>query len=250
MNPAQHFQRYFRIHRASNKHMLEQAYAVRYQVYCREFGYEDEQRCPRQLEFDQYDTHAQQTLLLHSPSNTPVGCVRLVEANPQMPELPLPFERYCSEALDRDQFDPDEFLPGQLAEFSRLAVVGGFRRRSCDQGREVNLPRPVFVQERQRGHFPVIPVSLFLAALAMLLSSDAEYGVAMIEPRLMRLMRLFGINFEAVGKTMDYHGQRAPYIIHRDNALRYLKPEVDELFFAINQSLQPHSSRDSHYNVA
>ncbi|TQV69893.1 PEP-CTERM/exosortase system-associated acyltransferase [Exilibacterium tricleocarpae] len=237
MNPAQHFQRYFDVCKADSRDSQEQAFRIRYQVYCREFGYEAEENCPDGRERDEYDNHSRHSLLIHKGSQHPVGCVRLVEANPLAPELPLPFERHCAAALDRHRFDPDEFLPGQVAEFSRLAVVAGLRRRHSDQGREINLPQQTLEQRQRRGRFPVIPVSLLLAALSMLMASDADYGVAMLDPQLAQQLRQFGIHFERVGKTIDYQGPRAPYLIHRDNALRYLRDGVGELFFEINRSL-------------
>ncbi len=237
MSPSQHFQTYFDMCTASCHSRLEQVFHIRYQVYCKEFGYESEENCHEQKEIDQFDCQSRHTLLLHRQSNTPIGCVRLVESGSRHPQQRLPFEKYCARALDIRKFNVEKLPPGKVAELSRLALIGRFRRRSSDQGQEVNYPKVVPIHDQQRNAFPVIPISLFLAGLSMLRASDAEYGFAMMEPKLMRLLRWFGIDFKAVGKPIEYHGWRAPYIIHRDDAVRYLKSAVAALYEHIDNRL-------------
>ena len=52
---------------------------------------------------------------------------------------------------------------------------------------------------------------------------------AMMEPRLARHLRRFGIIFQQMGDVVDYHGPRAAFYISRKTLLTYLEPEVKKL---------------------
>lgn len=238
MTPVEHFRELFHICPANNNNLREKAFRIRHQVYCKEFGFERIRKGEPERETDEYDAQSKHCLLIHKPTNKPIGCARLVVSNPLRPELPLPFERYCSHSIDKSLFDPDEFLPGQIVEFSRIAVIEEFRRKNLSQRNNSVSQSVINPQDRRYSNFPVIPVSLFMASLSMLISSEADYGFAMMEPKLMRLLRRFGIIFESVGDHVNYHGWRSPCIIYRDNVLRYFKRGVGDLFFEVNKSLQ------------
>lgn len=236
MTPVEHFLKFFSIIPAITTDQREQSYFVRYQVYCREFGFEKFKQGDPERETDEYDAQSQHCLLIHKPSQRTIGCARLILADTQYPETPLPFERYCGSAIDKNFFDPDEFLPGQIAEFSRIAVIEEFRRRE----KNAHNTTQVFAKprnDRRVSNFPVIPVCLFLASLSMLMNSEAEWGFAMMEPKLERLLRRYGVIFEPVGEPFNYHGWRSPYIIHRSEIGRHFKHGVGELYFEVNRGL-------------
>ncbi len=170
--------------------------------------------------------------------NQPIGCARLIAHDPLRPERPLPYERHCSSAINKALFDPDEFLPGQIVEFSRIAVLEEFRRKVPKPNAGAISPQISQRQGAGANRFPVIPVSLFLALMSMMVLADADYGFAMMEPKLQRLLRRFGLIFEPVGEPIDYHGWRSPYVIQQHNALRGLNPSLDNLYSQINQSMQ------------
>ena len=236
MKPVLHFQNYFAIEPVVTKAQREKSFFIRHQVYCRELGFEPYREGEPPRETDEYDDRSRHCLLIHKPSKRAIGSVRLILADDNKPESPLPFERHCSAALDKSFFDPDQFLPGQVAEFSRIAVLEEFRRREKHEANTNNMA-PAIHDERRASAFPVIPISLFLASLSMLENSEAEIGFAMMEPKLERLLRRYGIVFESAGDPVDYHGWRAPYIIHRDNIGRHFKHGVGEIYFEVNRIL-------------
>ncbi len=236
MTPAQHYREIFLTHLADSDAARESCFHIRYQVYCQEFGYEKLPVEMGEREVDEYDEQSRHCLLIHKGNDQPIGCARLVLADPQQPEQPLPFWKHCSHAVDTSKFNPQSFKPGELAEFSRIAIIEQFRRREKAQSNDQQQP-PARVIERRLSDFPVLPVCLFLAPLSMLIKSDAIYGVAMMERKLVRLLRQYGILFQSIGKTVEYHGKRGPYVIHRDDVLRHLTPEVKELFLEIHQGL-------------
>ncbi|MDQ2697101.1 MAG: PEP-CTERM/exosortase system-associated acyltransferase [Pseudomonadota bacterium] len=231
------FTKYFYLVRADTPQLREKVFHIRYQVYCKEFNYEDEADCPGQMEKDDYDDHSEHSLLIHRPSGTPVGCVRLVHALRDDPYYPLPFEKYCDHALNRDLFDPLAVPRDKFGEFSRLAVLSSFRRRKDDEHKPISINENFSLAASGRDNFPFIPVGLFLAALSMSLNAGFLYTFAMMEPRLSRLLKRFGILFEQVGEVVDYHGPRGPFIIRREAVMAHLKPEVQDLMLLIDKQL-------------
>jgi len=238
MTHVEQFRELLNIYPANNKKLRESAFRIRYQVYCKEIGFNGADTEGIERETDEYDKQSRHCLLIHKPTNRPIGCARLIMADPLRPELPLPFEKYWLNTIDKNLFDPDEFLPGQVVEFSRIAVIEEFRRKNVIQHVHPAGNRMQPLKIHSNSNSPVIPLSLFLASLSMLISSDAEYGFAMMEPKLARLLRRFGIIFEQVGEGINHFGWRSPFIIHRDNVLRYFKRGVGDLFFEINKSLE------------
>lgn len=238
MKPVEHFRKLFAICPANSQALREAAFRIRYQVYCHETGFQPPHEGSPATETDEYDAQSRHCLLIHKPTNRPIGCARLIMPDSLRPELPLPFEKHWSHAIDKTVFDPDEFLPGHVVEFSRIAVIEEFRRRESTKRNTPMPPRATTAQDRRHSNFPVIPVSLCLASLSMLIAAGAEYGFVLMEPELEKLLRRVGILFEPVGNPIDYHGWRSPYLIHSDEALRYFKRGVGDLFFDINKSLQ------------
>lgn len=234
------FSKYFYVTEANTDELKRRVFNVRYQVYVEEFAYEREEDCPGQMERDDYDAQSRHCLLVHKATGLAAGCVRLVLPNPDTPAAPLPFERFCSFALSPDTL---RFLDRQRCnhgEFSRLAVISHFRRRKTDEKAPVSLPEPE-AEAVGRDSFPFIPVSLFLAALCMLLNSPLDHGFAMMEPRLSRLLKRFGIVFDLAGEVVDYHGPRGPFLLSRPNIIPNLRPDVYELMRLIDQQLCSHA---------
>ncbi len=233
------FSRYFYIKAADTPELVETVFRIRYQVYCQEFGYEREEDCPGGMERDEYDDQSAHCLLIHKPTGLPAGCVRLVKPLQNDPAASLPFELHCKDSLRKDMFDIGALSPGSYGEFSRLAVLSTFRRRKSDEQKPFSLTEKDLepLHSRGRDSFPFIPVSLFLTALVLFLNSDLKHVFAMMEPRLCRLLRRFGILFTPVGEVMDYHGPRGPFVLAREDVLVNLDPDIYELMMLIDKML-------------
>lgn len=239
------FTQYFQIIPVNgNSKLLSMAQQIRYQVYCEEFHYESAEQFPDQKEQDLFDQQSLHCLLMHVPTQKPVGCTRLIGAYSDKPVLPLPFEQFCPEPL-LNLVPPLSLksLPVNCyGEFSRLAVLAEFRRRQSDEKKPVSLPEQASLTaeadaDERRDNYPLIPIALFTATLTLLLRSDYCYGFAMMEPRLVRLLKRFGIYFVQVGKLVDYHGPRAPFVIHRDQILPNLTSKTRALMDIIGTQL-------------
>ena len=262
---ADAFDKYFYVTRATTPETRELAFRIRYQVYCQEFHFEREEDCPGQMERDIYDDRSEHCLLIHKPTSTPMGCVRLI-----LPDrgcrASMPFERFCasqfsfapipapsspvllplSEKVARRTIIPSlrrvhgmslYTLPrDSFCEVSRLAVLSTFRRRESDEKKPISFPETTSAGG-DRSSFPLIPLSLFLASLSRFLNSAHEYAFAMMEPRLARLLKRFGLIFTMVGNVVDYHGQRGPFVYTRRRAVNNLDPQIYALLQLIDSQL-------------
>ncbi|MDV7397201.1 GNAT family N-acyltransferase, partial [Arthrospira platensis SPKY1] len=94
------FKKYFELVPATDQATRNQVYGVRHEVYCEDLHFEPER--PDRREIDLYDAHSLHCLLRTKDAPyDPVGCVRIVMADPADMDKPLPFELTCADALDR-----------------------------------------------------------------------------------------------------------------------------------------------------
>lgn len=233
------FHEYFLPMLATSPEQREQAFRIRYEVYCREFGFERPEEHPHGTESDEYDAQSIHCLLIHQPSNLAAGCVRLVLPDRNNPDAPLPFEKHCMNSLDRAVAEPLLRNRQAIGEISRLAVISEFRRRRNEKQSPDGDPEAAGFSLIEQRQFPFIAVGLYLSAASTGMLSGLEGVFAMMEPRLARHLSRYGIRFTQVGQVIDYHGPRAPFYITRDDLLHGLKPEISALLDAITCDLEP-----------
>lgn len=235
---ASAFQHFFEIIPADTDALRDVVYQIRYQVYCKEMHFEKEEDYPDHREADEFDPHSVHALLRHRPSGDFAGCVRLVLNHSDTNEPQLPLERHCKHTLDQSALDLSKWDRQAFGEISRLAIISRFRRRPG----EASTPHGVADEEAslepsERRVFPHIAVGLYLAAAAMSLHRNMTMIVVMMEPRLARHMRYFGINFIKAGEVIDYHGMRGPFYITKQSLYRDIRPEIGELLSTVGEGL-------------
>lgn len=241
LTPAQIFQKYFSVKLADTDALRQIVYNIRYRVYCEEFQYESINSFPDNMEFDEYDEHSMHCLIIHKSSKIPAACVRLVPAislnnKPLQPFERLPFEKYCTDSIDKHFVQQLNIVRQTQCEISRLAVDRIFRKRSGElltRFGDVNLE---FSGEEQRT-FLLLAVAAFLAATALTDLTEKTDVFAMMEPFLPRLLKRSGILFQRAGKDTDYHGIRAPYFVSTRSVLDTMRPELKELYHWIHQQI-------------
>jgi N-acyl amino acid synthase of PEP-CTERM/exosortase system len=231
------FHKYFHAVTAASDELRSEVFRIRYDVYCDELRYEDPSRFPNKEETDAYDSHSLHCLLLHEPSRTYAGCVRLVQVNPARPEDPLPFERLCKGRMYEEtlaRLVPDRT---KIGEISRLAVRSSFRSRKG----ESTVPGGV-VEERQGPlggmRTPWIALGLYLSAAAIGLVKGLTGVFALMEPRLARRLGTYGIRFQQAGEPVEHRGERAPFFISRDNLYAGLPLPVRGLLEVVERDLR------------
>lgn len=233
------FNEYFRLIIADTDVLRNIGYKIRYQVYCEEMKYENPDDFPDQLEFDEYDANQSiHCLLQHKPSGLFAGCVRLVKSGPESDIQPFPFEKHCGINISTciDTLGP--VARSSLGEISRLAVISDFRRRKGETESPCGDLTPQGQKpDSRRTRFPSISLGLHLAVTAIGLHEGLEGVIAMMEPRLARMLRHSGIVFTQLGPIQDYHGPRAPFYINRNSLFNNIKPEMLALLSEIHHQL-------------
>lgn len=236
---SQLFHKYFQVVLADSAALREEVYRIRYEVYCKEFKFERAADFSDELERDEFDAQrSHHCLLLHRESGLFAGCVRLVVNDPANLDDLLPFEEGCNTSLNNPDITPMLAHRSKIGEISRLAVPSTFRRRRGDPGSPIGeLCIPDFSRNERRC-FPHIPMGLYLAAAAIGLKKNLNGVFAVMEPRLARHLRRFGIVFQQAGDIIDYHGERAVFYIDRDGLFKHLQPEIRGLLDTILGDLE------------
>lgn len=217
-SPWEALPRYFTYERASTPHQLEEIFRLRYEVYCREFAFERPEDCPGAMETDEYDAVSLHCLLRHARSRKVAGCVRVIV--PPDKGFEIPMTAFCGDSLEPGPFHPGNHPGDRICEISRLAVTARFRCRPGEKRSPVGNPDPDVLDDREARTLPLIGISMFVAAAALVRAAKREHVYAMMEPKLARLLGRCGIHFQQIGETVDYHGTRAPYYIHLQQAER------------------------------
>lgn len=233
------FCQYFVIEPALSPQEKQEVYRLRYQVYCQELGWEPEN--PSGQETDEYDAYSMHCLMRSVHSGEYVGCIRLV-----LPKdgqfYPLPFEKACGSTLYDGYMDPKARSRFAIAEVSRLAVIGKYRRRKYEQQRSVAISDADY-GTIARPRFPYIPVGLYLGMLAMAKRNEIETLYVLTEPVLAKHFKRLGIKLLPIGNPVEHHGERIPLMMSVKQTLSNLNLFVRPLFKEISKEM------DSRYDM-
>lgn len=223
------FCKYFKIVVADTPALREDVYRIRYKVYCQELRYEREEDCRDGMERDIYDSRSIHCLLMHRASGLYAGCARLVLAAHDDPEAKFPFEKVCGDNLLLNSIDLNNFTRYCSGEVSRLAVTSEFRKRKGEALVEHGVSEEIELVDDERRHFPLIALGLYLATISIILEGGFDNAFSIMEPRLARHLRRFGVPARQIGDVVEYHGKRGPFHATSEEILKGLHPEVYEL---------------------
>ncbi len=228
------FDRHFEAFLADNEPARETHYRLRYQVYCRDQGWEDAGRFPDQMERDEYDAFSAPFLVRRRRSKGWIATMRLI----RMPLEELPVSRFARLAPGR--------LPAsaadRMAEFSRLSVVKKYRRvgRRRISGETPSLRPPSdlddsFLASGYRRSESWIFLGLIRAGWQWSLKNGVEFWIFFIADSLARVIQQSGFGIEPMGDEVDHRGLRRPYLVDLDRSMSRLirenaVPDVAEMF--------------------
>ncbi|MFT3718434.1 MAG: PEP-CTERM/exosortase system-associated acyltransferase [Pseudorhodoferax sp.] len=234
--PSKRFGEFFRISPALDPQSRDEVHFVRHDVYARELGFEPVRASQR--ETDRYDRHSLHCIVRTNDDDVrPVGCARLVLTDPEDRNRPLPFEVACRATLDRSIIDPAALPREKVAEVSRLAVMGEFRRRRGELNRAVALS-----DKDSAGHpvarFPNIPVSLYFGAVALAQRAGIEYLFTLTEPRLAQHFRRGGVKIEQIGAPIEHRGQRIPSLMRVSELYGSLRAMVRPIWHEVHAQIE------------
>lgn len=210
---------YFELVHADTDELRAEVYALRFQVYVLETGFEKPENCKSRIdesgqtiywEEDEFDARSDHYLLRHRRSGAYAATARLILPETADLSAPYPIEQHCP--LEQPVTDQD--LRRQLGEISRFAVSKVFKRRG---GEEQSIPGvatniEVYFDETERRVLPHISLGLFAAVMRLVYFHKVDYCYAVMEPALIRLLGRFGVLFDRIGPDVDYHGIRVPCI--------------------------------------
>jgi len=189
------YREYFEVVRAETPALLDEAYRLRYQVYCVENSYENRAQQADGRETDVYDSRSVHALLVHKRTGATAGTVRVILPGADAEAFPLPI----NVVTGPHQGQLLRQLPHtQLAEISRFAVSKEFRRH-CTEAEDRRMLR-------------YITFGLIRGALELCREHDIEYICAVMERALIRLLARVGLVFEHIGDLVEYHGARQPCV--------------------------------------
>ncbi|WP_157678253.1 GNAT family N-acyltransferase [Oleiphilus messinensis] len=213
---------------ANTDELREESYRIRYEVYCRHLGFEDEQKYPEGQESDRFDLISNHFLVQDLETSNYVGTVRLVE--PGLTASPLdaiPLESVYRKEYEQSTYCPAAQRSGSYLEVSRLALLTHAWQQSGTYSSE--LAR-----------------LLYLASLAYFYSlPDMKRIYCLMEPRLAYRLNRIGLPFDQVGQLIQFKGDRAPYMLQRSGCLQGLRGEARSIFSQALAQMRRSNIRDS-----
>ncbi|EIC28926.1 putative PEP-CTERM/exosortase system-associated acyltransferase [Methylomicrobium album BG8] len=232
-----HYKKYFCMVKASSPEMKKIAFNIRYRVYFEEQNMiANDALSKERLETDLWDACSIHTLLYHKPSGQPIGNVRLVPLDAS-PTKTLPIEKTYPNPFDFSRAPVHDIRSGKTGEVSRMLILSSFRRRKSDKSYDLGNEESSEDQSNKRFPINYLPVCLIFATAILMLEEKLDYGVALMEPRLARLLMRFGVGLSRIGEAADYFGLRAPYLIFPELIYKNLSPDYQALYDAIQSEL-------------
>jgi len=211
-NLVQRFNTYFCVASADSPEMIKTAYALRYQVYCIERQFEDPAQQFNHLESDDFDRRSIHSLLFYRPQGEAIGTARLILPLARPKSLPI------QQVLQVNSLDSGDYFPDDtVAEVSRFAISKAFRRRAF----ETSESWPALNPTEMRSNLPFL--GLVQAVLRQSIKIGVDHWAAIMEPQLLRMLAVMGINFHPIGPLISYHGLRQPSYCHIPQMLKELK---------------------------
>jgi len=231
------FSKYFQIEAAANESIRDDVFRLRHEVYCEELKFEPER--PDRRETDAFDRHSVHCLLRSSREPySPVGCTRLILADPSSLDDPLPFEAACAQTLNRTIIDPAKLDRHHIAEVSRLAVRSAYRRRRNEKHVAVAINDEDFADSDGQPRFPYIPISLYLGAVALAARNDIETLFVLTEPRLASHFSKLGVHIKQIGGPIEHRGTRVPSMMDVQSIIKGIRFMVKPIWRVVQEQIE------------
>ena len=237
MTLCEHYQNYFYTEKANTPDLMEQAYHVRYQVYCEELRKLPPNSENELQESDTWDGDAVHALLVYKQEKIPIGNIRIIPLNDATGNK-LPIQLYYKKEFDFKGSGITSLREGKTGEVSRMALISRFRRRPSDKDYSLNSNMRDNDLESRRFSTNYLPMCLTFSAISLMLEQTLDYGIALMEPRLARLLVRFGVEIKQIGQPIDYFGIRAPFLIFPEKTYQNLTQEYRFLFDIISSELR------------
>lgn len=186
---------------------MEDAFRLRYQVYCREKKFLPAEEYLSGVETDEFDDEATH-LLVRGAEGDLIGYMRIIDG---AGELGFPMFSHGMTVHEDFPSPPDR----EAVELSRMIVRSDFRHetRRADEGfvHSPGLPAP-----NARNASDLVQLKLLRLAYHHVIRSGSECFYAAMEPPFQRKLRMMGFPFGPIGPSADYFGEVRPYAMRLD----------------------------------
>jgi N-acyl amino acid synthase of PEP-CTERM/exosortase system len=179
-----------------NSYDIEQLKEVRQKVLLPKYEAQTHIEDIDKFLYNQDDEQSFIYILVHNPTKKPVGTIRIFFINNKTPIQKLPMQIYGG-VDDIDYYTQEK----PICEISRLALIKDLPKDN-DNISALKLRTMLTI-----GLQSAIAINMYMYDYKMVFS--------IMEPSLYRLLHRYGINFEAIGKEVDYFGPRIPHAIDR-----------------------------------
>jgi N-acyl amino acid synthase of PEP-CTERM/exosortase system len=235
-NTGDGFSKYFEILPALSDSEKAAAYRIRHSVYCEDLGWEDIR--PDGMETDLYDVNSLHCLIRSRASGDFIGCVRLVRTAPYDPAALLPFEQTCGPSLNRSVLDPAKLPRHKIAEVSRLAIIGQYRRRRGEKHTPAGGIEYSNSDSGGQPRFAWLLIGLYMGVFAIAARHGLEQLFLLSEPRLARHLNKIGITNTQIGNPTEHRGFRAPAVMDVQHVITNLEPLLKSVFTHVDAQLE------------
>lgn len=220
---------HFSFQRIDGTPLLEDSFALRFQVYCLERPFLPPSDYPTGKESDRYDAHSLHFAAFDT-KNQMVGTVRLVCAN----DGDFPMLAHCQ--VDSLLF-PSNIENNQIAEISRLAVSKLYRRRTDDG--VYGLTGGDRVDPLGRRQKPEIVFGLYKIMYQESKRQGIRFWYAAMESSLDRLLARYAFEFSPVGPETDYYGPVTPFVADIGQIERQVHAQRPDIFREFTDGMDP-----------
>lgn len=209
-------------------------YQIRYQVYCRETGFEDPEEFADGKEIDRHDRNSVHFAALDPKNGSWIAAMRLVTAGRSR----LPLESACT-------LEP---VPEKLIErtsrieLSRLCVLESHRRHNRDRSLGLSVidgssgtVKKVMPDPR----YPEIMLGFIRATFAWSRKNNMTHCYFLINNALARTLKRLNLQLTPVGEPIEHRGMRTPYVVDLRESERRMKEKIS-VFRELEKNGQPY----------
>jgi N-acyl amino acid synthase of PEP-CTERM/exosortase system len=218
------FDDFFEAVLADNEESRDAHHRLRYEVYCRETGFENASEFPDGRERDEFDSSAAAFLVRSRVSNDWIATMRLVVG--QVEQLPI------SQFLDPEERNAT--VPA--GEISRFCVSSRYRRRTSQEvriARTSSSPVPGSVGSLLESRDPWILIGLLRAVRQYTDERSILRCLFLAAESMASAVRAAGFSISEAGPEVEHRGRRRAYRFHWNAAeagLERRSPVVARMF--------------------
>jgi N-acyl amino acid synthase of PEP-CTERM/exosortase system len=223
----------FSFRKIESPEILQEAYRLRFQVYCKECNFIREADYPEGYETDEFDVHSAHFGAFDTEGRL-VGAVRLILPSCEK----FPIEDHCPRLEVDRALVPRE----KCAEISRLTISKLFRRRAND-GLYYEPQLDDLKVEDKGAYFMrrIRPMAfgLYRAMYQECKRIGITHWFALMEKKLWLLLKIHGFVFKPVGPEVDFYGMVMPYIVGISDLEKNVHEKFPQFFAFFMEDLEP-----------